>query len=109
MKQFLSEVRYGPTQIAAAKLLASYVPDASIVLDPSLTDRLELIVGVSFPGLVVPAVPPSPVATEAPTTTTAPPAASAGCEHHHDPRRPGAGGVRLARLAGAGAGSLSTS
>jgi len=68
--QFLSEVRYGPSQIAAAKLLASYVPDASIVLDPTLGDHVELVVGTTFPGLVLPAVVPSPVATEAPTSST---------------------------------------
>ena len=74
--QFLSEVRYGPSQLAAAKLLASYVPDASLLLDPTMGDHVELVVGITFPGLVVPATAESPVATEAPTSSTAAPPSS---------------------------------
>jgi hypothetical protein len=76
VKEFLSQVRYGPSQIAAAKLLASYLTDASLVLDPTLGDQVQLVLGVIFAGLEVPAVPTSPVATEAPTSTTVPAPAS---------------------------------
>jgi LCP family protein required for cell wall assembly len=71
-KTFLSEVIYGPTELAGAKLLASYVPDSSLILDPKLGDHVQLVLGVTFDHILVPAVTTSPVATEAPTTTLAP-------------------------------------
>jgi LCP family protein required for cell wall assembly len=71
-----SEVRYAPSDLAKAKLVAGYVPDAQLVEDSSLpgTD-VVLALGRSFNGLG------SGTATTgagAPTTTTAP--APPACE-----------------------------
>ncbi len=78
----LSEIRYPPSQLAAAKLLLTYVPDAGLFPDPALTDHLVLVLGAGFTSLTVPTttapVPvtstpdatAAPVATPAPTTTT---------------------------------------
>ncbi|HEX5585702.1 MAG TPA: LCP family protein [Acidimicrobiia bacterium] len=67
---FVTEIRYPPAQLAAAKLLLAYAPDAALKADPTLTDRLDLVLGVAFPGVVVPATtaPPSPIAAPASTT-----------------------------------------
>lgn len=78
-RSFLSDVRYGPSQVAAAKLLASYVPDAVLTADPTLGDRIVLVLAGSFDGIVVPelvtAPPADPSTTLGPdeTTTTAAP------------------------------------
>jgi LCP family protein required for cell wall assembly len=83
--RFFTEIRYAPSQIAAAKLLSAYVPDAGLVLDPTLGERLELVLGVTFQQLVVPATtaPVTPTATvpstaPAPVTTVDPRVAACG-------------------------------
>ncbi|MET0627251.1 MAG: LCP family protein [Acidimicrobiia bacterium] len=78
--RFFTEIHYPPAELAAAKLLLAYVPDAALKPDPTLTDHLDLLLGVSFQQIVVPATSVPPVATAAPAdtapvtpTTTVPP------------------------------------
>jgi polyisoprenyl-teichoic acid--peptidoglycan teichoic acid transferase len=63
----ITEIRYPAGQVAAAKLMLSYFEDARIVLDPDLSDRLQVVVGASYANLTVPT-----------TTTTLSPAPGAG-------------------------------
>ncbi|MDQ1430512.1 MAG: hypothetical protein QOF40_1114, partial [Actinomycetota bacterium] len=69
-----SEVRYAPKDLAKAQLVASHVPDAQLVPDPSLpgTD-VVLVVGKSFQGLGTTATTGAPAA---PTPTTLSPEAA---------------------------------
>ena len=77
----ITEIRYPAGQIASAKLLLSYFEDARIVLDPTLTDRLQVVLGDSYSAITVPTTTPTappvagaPAATAptTPTTTDAP-------------------------------------
>jgi LCP family protein required for cell wall assembly len=75
----ISEIRYGPTDLEAAKLLLTYFPDARLVLDPGLSGRTVVVLGSSFAAITVPTTtttvaPAAPVAPEetAPAATTLP-------------------------------------
>jgi LCP family protein required for cell wall assembly len=64
-----TEVRYGAADVAKAKLLASYVPDAQLVEDTSLSGSdVVLALGKSFNGLGSPTA--TTAAAPAPTTAT---------------------------------------
>jgi LCP family protein required for cell wall assembly len=68
-----SEVRYASSDLAKAQLVASYVPDAQLVPDSSLSGTdIVLVVGKSFQGLGATATTGAPAAT---TTTLSPEAA----------------------------------
>ena len=70
-----SEIRYGPNQLPAAKVLLPYVDDAKLVPDSTLSDTLVLVLGDTFVGLTTDptatTLPPAPVAP-APAETTVP-------------------------------------
>ena len=83
----VSEIHYGPDQLAAAKSLIPFVEGAKLLKDPSLTNKVILVLGQFFPGLTVdptattlpaapvdtaPAPPVTTAAHAAPTTTTNP-------------------------------------
>ncbi|MEX1006425.1 MAG: LCP family protein [Acidimicrobiia bacterium] len=84
----VSEIHYAPDHLAAAKALIPFVEGAKLVKDPSLANKVVLVLGQSFPGLTVDPTattqPPAPVdtvraatdttAAHAPTTTTTVPA-----------------------------------
>ncbi|HEY3671973.1 MAG TPA: LCP family protein [Acidimicrobiia bacterium] len=64
-----SEVRYAPSDLAKAKLVAGYVPDAQLVEDSSLSGTdVVVALGRSFKGL---GSGPATTGAGAPTTTTA--------------------------------------
>ena len=70
---FPSEIHYPPSMVAEAKLLGLTVPDAALKADTTLTDHLELRLGVTFAGLVPPVATtpaPAPAASSSTTTTT---------------------------------------
>ena len=70
----VTEVRYPAGQVAAAKLMLSYFEDARLVLDPDLTNRLQVVLGDTYTAITVPTTtttaPPVPGAPEATTPTT---------------------------------------
>jgi LCP family protein required for cell wall assembly len=82
----LSEIRYPPDHLAAAKTVLSYIPGASLVKDAGVSDGVVVVLGSIFPGITVdptattlPPIPvqPAPAATDttaprATTTTTLP-------------------------------------
>jgi hypothetical protein len=70
-----SEVRYAPSDVAKAKLVASYVPGAQLVEDSSLSGTdVVLALGKSFDGLG--SATTTTGAAPAPTTTTLSPEAA---------------------------------
>jgi LCP family protein required for cell wall assembly len=83
---FLTEVRYPPSMVAAAKLLSTYVPDAGLFADPTLEGHIDLRIGATFGSLVVPdasvsttLVPPTTTLAPVPDTTVAPDPRAAAC------------------------------
>jgi LCP family protein required for cell wall assembly len=76
-----TEIRYVPSQAAAAKALLDFVPEAALVPDASASGGLELVLGPTFSGSItvppttttVPGTPAAVPTTPAPTTTTVPP------------------------------------
>ncbi len=71
----VTEIRYAPSQLAAAETVLNYFPDAKFVPDPTATKAVKVVLGANFAALVVPSttttVPLAPGQT-APTTTVAP-------------------------------------
>lgn len=78
----VTEIRYAPSQLAAAETVLNYFPDAKFVPDPTATKAVKVVIGANYTALVVPSttttVPlapgqTAPTTTVAPTTTTQPP------------------------------------
>ncbi len=72
-----SEVRYGPQQASAARLVALQVPDARLVPDKKATKRVDIVLGGAFRRLRTPAE--VAVATKAANLPSATPASAAPC------------------------------
>jgi LCP family protein required for cell wall assembly len=85
----VSEIHYAPDHLAEAKALIPYVEGAKLLKDPTLTDKVVLVLGQFFPGLTVdptattlapapidtaPAAPDTTAPRARPTTTTTSPA-----------------------------------
>jgi LCP family protein required for cell wall assembly len=70
-----TEIRYGTNQAAAAMTLLAYVPDAKLIVDPTLASSPDvvLVLGKGFTGITVPSTSTTaPAAGEAAPVTTAP-------------------------------------
>jgi LCP family protein required for cell wall assembly len=71
-----SEIRYAPSDLAKAKLVATYVPDAQLVEDSSLSGTdVVLALGKSFDGLASPSTATTGSAPTPTSTTLSPEAA----------------------------------
>ncbi|WP_063826609.1 LCP family protein [Parafrankia discariae] len=87
-----SEVRYGPGQEAAARAVRAVVPDARLVPDDDLADRVSLVLGRSFEKVDpsgVPAAGARAVSGPRPSAPGGAPAGSAGSTGSTGPTGPG--------------------
>ncbi|AEH08541.1 LCP family protein [Candidatus Protofrankia datiscae] len=64
-----SLVRYGPGSLAAARTVAAAVPGAQLREDPSLSERVTLVLGTGFKGVNTKALAVTPGPTDAPTAS----------------------------------------
>ncbi len=69
----VSEIRYRPDQINAARLLAEFVEDARLVADESITTtKLTVVLGASFKAITATTTTTHPAGATSSTTTTLP-------------------------------------